>query len=509
VSVSVGANTVIDRADNPNTASNVVSRMFDATRPAVALTTPAANSTNAPFTVTFTFSEPVSGFTVGEVTLTNASASDFTKVSGSVYTALITPAAQGEVTVSVPANVAQDGAGNQSTASAELNRIFDSIAPAGYGIAFVQTMVDFNNQTAVTLKVTGAEAGADYHYSITSAGGGTPVTGGAAAPGAAFDITGINVSDLGDGQLTVTFFQTDAATNRGADVTAQVMKYTRDIMAITPPATLRPAIRTTFAQLPLPTTVEVTYTDNSREFIPVTWAEGNYNGLVAGSYELSGTLTLSSGTTNLNNMVPKIAVEVQPNKAPTDIVLSKSAFKPNIGPDEAIGTFNTTDEDDPINGEPENQHMYELVSGTGSADNGLFVIDGNQLFLKSNRGLSGRTSFSIRVRTIDPYGNTFEKSFNLTKEGYSAERIKLVNAFTPNGDGVNDTWEVPELRFYNNVEVQVFDRSGVRLFHTTNPEQGWDGRNQHGQVVSGAYLYIIEVKDKGLVQKGTVTVLKK
>ncbi|HEY4651905.1 MAG TPA: gliding motility-associated C-terminal domain-containing protein, partial [Pontibacter sp.] len=79
----------------------------------------------------------------------------------------------------------------------------------------------------------------------------------------------------------------------------------------------------------------------------------------------------------------------------------------------------------------------------------------------------------------------------------------------PNGDRINDTWSIPELRFYNNVEIEVFDRSGVRLFHSTDPEMAWDGRSANGQVLQGAFFYIVQVKDINLVKKGVVTILKK
>jgi hypothetical protein len=68
---------------------------------------------------------------------------------------------------------------------------------------------------------------------------------------------------------------------------------------------------------------------------------------------------------------------------------------------------------------------------------------------------------------------------------------------------------VPELRFYNDVEIEVFDRAGVRLFHTTNPEQGWDGRNLNGLELKGPFLYILQIKDVNFVKKGVVTVLKR
>src|SRR3972149_3380566 len=77
-------------------------------------------------TVTFTFSEDVTGFVVGDITVVNGAASAFAG-SGAVYTATITPAAAGTVTVSVAADVCVDAAGNANLASNTLS--FSAILP--------------------------------------------------------------------------------------------------------------------------------------------------------------------------------------------------------------------------------------------------------------------------------------------------------------------------------------------------------------------------------------------
>src|SRR5690606_24825261 len=151
-----------------------------------------------------------------------------------------------------------------------------------------------------------------------------------------------------------------------------------------------------------------------------------------------------------------------------------------------------------------------LVNGQGATDNSLFEIRDNALYLRANTGLSAKTQFTIRVKTTDAYNNPFEQAFTLTKGSYAkaVADLKIVNTFTPNGDGTNDTWTIPELKFYNQVEIEVFDRSGVRLFHTTNPEKGWDGKDQNGEIRKGPFLFVVQVKDINLVKKGVVTVLK-
>lgn len=92
--------------------------IVDLTNPAVALSgLPTEARTGQAFTVTFTFSEVVTGFDAVDVVVTNASLGGFAG-SGASYTATITPDGNGDVTVAVPAGVATDLAGNPNLASA-------------------------------------------------------------------------------------------------------------------------------------------------------------------------------------------------------------------------------------------------------------------------------------------------------------------------------------------------------------------------------------------------------
>lgn len=510
VTVSVAANVAQDAATNGNEAAESLNRTYDATQPTVILATTAPNPTNTTIPVTVEFSEDVTGFEVTDLTVENGTAGDFVAISATKYTAVITPAADGEVNISVSASKAQDAATNGNKASNTVSLTYDATAPAGYAIAFNQERVDVTNVNAVSLAITDAEVGASYTYSIESSNGGTPVTGTGTVAAASFELTNQDLTGLNDGTLTVTLYLTDAATNKGAAATAEVVKITRDIAAVTTPATIEVPIRTTFGNIGLPAQVEVTYSTGEKGNISVTWLQGNYNGLVNGTYTLTGELTLAPMTTNISGHQASITVVVLPNKAPTDLTLSKNTFKPNTLSTEAIGTFETADADDPAAPLYE-QHVYTLVSGQGDMDNDLFKIVDNELFLKSNNGLSGQVNFSIRVRSTDPYQNTIEKVFTLKKTAYdvATEDLKIVNAFTPNGDGRNDNWTIPELRFYNDVYIQVFDRSGVRVFETTDPETGWNGRAANGQLLKGPYLYIVEVKDINWVKRGVVTILSK
>lgn len=98
----------------------------DLTPPTLAISGVPAGSA-APFTATFTFSEAVNNFDVTDITVTNGAASAFTGINGdSVFTALITPAANGLVTIDIAAGVAADLAGNATAAPSQAQSTFTS-----------------------------------------------------------------------------------------------------------------------------------------------------------------------------------------------------------------------------------------------------------------------------------------------------------------------------------------------------------------------------------------------
>ena len=77
---------------------------------------------NAPILVTVTFSEPVSGFTIDDITVSNGAVSNLAGSDGdTVYTFDVTPNAIGRVTVGIPGGAATDGGGNGNTPSSQLS----------------------------------------------------------------------------------------------------------------------------------------------------------------------------------------------------------------------------------------------------------------------------------------------------------------------------------------------------------------------------------------------------
>ena len=94
--------------------------------------------------------------------------------------------------------------------------------------------------------------------------------------------------------------------------------------------------------------------------------------------------------------------------APTALDLTANTIAENLNSGTAIGTFSTTD------ASPFDTFTYSLVTGTGGDDNAAFQIVGNELRSNMVFDFETKSSYTIRVRTTDDGGLSFEQPFTLT-----------------------------------------------------------------------------------------------
>jgi gliding motility-associated-like protein len=87
-------------------------------------------------------------------------------------------------------------------------------------------------------------------------------------------------------------------------------------------------------------------------------------------------------------------------------------------------------------------------------------------------------------------------------------KIRVPNAFSPNGDGVNDTWEIPNLAEYPRAMVEVFNRYGQRVYTATGYSRPWDGGSSGKPLPVGTYYYVITLNSGLAPISGSVTILK-
>jgi gliding motility-associated-like protein len=86
--------------------------------------------------------------------------------------------------------------------------------------------------------------------------------------------------------------------------------------------------------------------------------------------------------------------------------------------------------------------------------------------------------------------------------------IFIPNTFTPNNDGLNDTWNIPALDAYPGFELKVFNRYGQPVFENRHLNRPWDGSFKGLPLEMGAYIYYIKLNKELPVLKGTVIIIR-
>ena len=123
---------------------------------------------------------------------------------------------------------------------------------------------------------------------------------------------------------------------------------------------------------------------------------------------------------------------------------------------------------------------------------GVSVQSGNSNFYSSYMLRNGQV-VAVRATTVDGCSSTAQP-VTMVISG-------LPNAFTPDGDGINDT-------FGRGYQLVIFNRWGQTVYQGT---EGWDGKHNGRNVSPGTYYYILEVdyeNDEKTVLKGSVTVIR-
>ena len=79
------------------------------------------------------------------------------------------------------------------------------------------------------------------------------------------------------------------------------------------------------------------------------------------------------------------------------------------------------------------------------------------------------------------------------------------DGFSPDGDGINDTWVVPYIEQYPKSELVIYNRWGVIVYETENYKSNWDGNN----LPEGVYFYILNLKNGTKEIKGSIYIKRR
>jgi RHS repeat-associated protein len=175
------------------------------------------------------------------------------------------------------------------------------------------------------------------------------------------------------------------------------------------------------------------------------------------------------------------------NESPIALTLSGNTLAENSLVNSLIGTFNTTDPD------AGDSHTYSLVAGTGDTDNSAFTLVGKELRIVNSPDFETKPTYSIRVKTTDAGGLSFEQilAIDITNVNEAPINIALdKNSVLENALGAvisnitvtdpdaiaafaNNTVTVSDNRFEvvnNNGILQLKLKDGLSLDYETEPK---------------------------------------
>ena len=139
------------------------------------------------------------------------------------------------------------------------------------------------------------------------------------------------------------------------------------------------------------------------------------------------------------------------------------------------------------------------------------LIDSVTIFAYQDEGVTRGEEYCYEISYLDECGNESARSALVCAAVPNQGQLYFPNAFTPNGDGLNDVFTY-RANLVESVELQIFNRWGEPMFFTDQLDVGWDGTYQGVIAPQGTYVYKAQVKDQlgnDFIQTGQVLLLQR
>lgn len=198
---------------------------------------------------------------------------------------------------------------------------------------------------------------------------------------------------------------------------------------------------------------------------------------ITGNYTLTLGVSASGITDSTGNRLAADITASFPVAAgtspPEDISISSSTIPEDLAQNSVVGILTSVDPDS-------FSFTYSLVPGTGSDDNSSFTVVGNELRLNAALNYESKSGYTVRIRSLDEGGLSFEKSFTITITNVNEPptNVFLVNAVDTLSEATN-TSTATKL-----ADIQVVDDDlGTNEISLTGADAGMFEISSQGSLV--------------------------
>jgi gliding motility-associated-like protein len=86
--------------------------------------------------------------------------------------------------------------------------------------------------------------------------------------------------------------------------------------------------------------------------------------------------------------------------------------------------------------------------------------------------------------------------------------VDIPSAFTPNADGINDSWVIRSIKKYPDNQIKIFTKWGELIFSSSGDDAPWDGTNNGKDCPAATYYYVVNLGNGEPLYKGLVTIVR-
>lgn len=209
------------------------------------------------------------------------------------------------------------------------------------------------------------------------------------------------------------------------------------------------------------------------------------------SYQVNLEAQSSVGCTFSQELIIEV---INTNVPPTGLLKTDTTINENVEVGGLVAELIAIDET------PNDVHRFQLVGDlTDWPDHAFFSIEGTQLLSKVVFDYEERTDYTLQIEIKDKAGNIYIDTLNIAiLDVIEFDDLKASNLVTPNEDGYNDFFEIPNVDLFANYELCIFNDNGNVVYRKDgNYNNDWDGRTTHGRILpSGTYYYVLRDRSK-------------
>jgi len=123
--------------------------------------------------------------------------------------------------------------------------------------------------------------------------------------------------------------------------------------------------------------------------------------------------------------------------------------------------------------------------------------------LRPSAAPTENTTYSLHVQSLQGCGIATDDVFIRV-----FKKVDVPNAFSPNGDGINDKWILKNIDTYPEADISVFNRYGQLLYKARGTSQPWDGTFSGRPLPVASYYYVIDLKNDFPKLSGWIMLLR-